>query len=103
MAEYSVRPLDGAFGAEVTGIDLSREVGADVLAGLRRLFHERQLMVIRDQDVTPERFLWFARGFGAPQPHILAHLRHKQVPEILPLSNIFENGKPIGVYDGAAF
>ena len=103
MADYAVRSLDGDFGAEVTGIDLSSEVGPEALAGLRRLFHERQLMVIRNQDITPQRFLWFARAFGAPQLHILAHLRHAEVPEILPLSNIFENGEPIGVYDGAAF
>jgi taurine dioxygenase len=103
MAEYAVQPLDGAFGADVTGIDLGGEVAPSVLAELRRLFHERQLMVIRDQEITPERFLRFARAFGAPQLHILAHLRHKEVPEILPLSNIFEDGKPIGVYDGAAF
>lgn len=103
MADYAVQPLDGAFGADVSGIDLGGQIGPGVLADLRRLFHERQLMVIRDQEITPERFLWFARAFGAPQLHILAHLRHRQVPEILPLSNIFENGQPIGVYDGAAF
>jgi taurine dioxygenase len=103
VAAYAVKALDGDFGAEVSGIDLAREIGPGVLEGLRTLFHERQLMVIRDQEITPERFLWFARAFGVPQPHILAHLRHREVPEILPLSNIFEDGKPIGVYDGAAF
>jgi len=96
-------PLSGTFGVEVTGLDLSGEVDAEQLAALRSLFHDRQLMVIRGQDITPRRFLWFARHFGTPQPHILAHLRHKEVPEILPLSNIFVYGKPIGVYDGAAF
>ena len=103
MADHAVAPLDGDFGAEVTGLDLSGEADPAALTELRRQFHERQLMVIRDQEITPERFLRFARAFGAPQPHILAHLRHKEVPEILPLSNIFEDGKPIGVYDGAAF
>lgn len=103
MADYAVQPLDGAFGVEVTDLDLSGELDAAVLAELRRLFHERQLMVLREQEITPQRFLEFAKAFGAPQPHILAHLRHKDVPEILPLSNIFEDGKPIGVYDGAAF
>ena len=103
MADYATRPLDGDFGAEVTGIDLAGEVGPGVLEELRRLFHERQLMVIRDQEITPRQFLRVARAFGAPQLHILEHLRHREVPEILPLSNIFEDGKPIGVYDGAAF
>jgi taurine dioxygenase len=100
---FKSKPLRNDFGVEVTGLDLSGEVGADRIAALRRLFHDRQLMVIRDQDITPRRFLWFARHFGQPQLHILAHLRHREVPEILPLSNIFENGKPIGVFDGAAF
>jgi taurine dioxygenase len=100
---FESQPLIDSFGVEVTGLDLSGEVGAEQLAALRRLFHDRQLMVIRGQDITPRRFLWFARHFGQPQPHILAHLRHAEVPEILPLSNIFVDDKPIGVYDGAAF
>lgn len=99
---FESRPSQG-FGVEVTGIDLAGKIDADHVAALRRLFHERQFMVIREQELTPQRLLWFARHFGQPQPHILAHLRHREVPEILPLSNIFEDGKPIGVYDGAAF
>ncbi len=96
------RPLNDGFGIEVSGIDLNATEDATI-PGLRRLFHENQLMVIRDQDITPERFRWFARHFGRPQPHIVAHLRHAEVPEILPLSNIFIDGKAIGIFDGAAF
>ena len=97
------QPLRDGFGIEVTQVDLST-IESDRVGDLRRLFHDNQLMVIRDQkDLTPERFLWFARHFGRPQPHIAAHLRHKDVPEILPLSNIFVDGKPVGIFDGAAF
>ena len=103
MARYRVKPLRDGFGVEVAGLDLSAETGAEVMAALRRQFHDSQLMVIRGQDIAPERLLWVARHFGRPQPHIAAHLRLKQVPEILPLSNIFVDGKPIGIFDGAAF
>ncbi|HUS52581.1 MAG TPA: TauD/TfdA family dioxygenase [Thermohalobaculum sp.] len=103
MTMFESTSLKDGFGVEVTGLDLSGDIHADGIAALRLLFHDSQLMVIRSQDITPQRFLWFARHFGAPQPHILAHLRHRDVPEILPLSNIFENDKPIGVFDGAAF
>lgn len=96
------QPLNDGFGVEIAGIDLNDTNGASI-ADLRRLFHDNQLMVIRGQDITPDRFLWFAKHFGTPQPHIVAHLRHKEVPEILPLSNIFVDDKPIGIFDGAAF
>ncbi len=96
-------PLDDGFGVQVTGIDLGADVDAAEMAALRQLFFESQLLVIRDQDISPQRFHRFAGYFGEPQPHILAHLRHRDVPAILPLSNIFENDKPIGIFDGAAF
>ena len=103
MERYKIEPLADGFGAEVTGLDLAAETGADEMAALRRRFHDSQLMVIRNQKIEPRRFLWFARHFGRPQPHIAAHLRHKEVPEILPLSNIFVDDKPTGIFDGAAF
>ncbi len=103
MPRYRVRPLGDRFGVEVTGLDLSAGIRPDEMAALRRQFHDSQLMVIRGQNIEPRRFLWFARHFGRPQPHIAAHLRHKEVPEILPLSNIFVDDKPIGIFDGAAF
>ncbi len=103
MARYRTGPLEDGFGTEVTGLDLSAEIGADEMAALRRQFHDNQVMVIRDQDIAPRRFLWFARHFGQPQPHIAAHLRYRDVPEILLLSNIFKGGKPIGIFDGAGF
>lgn len=96
------RPLNDLFGIEVAGVDLNDSDDASI-SELRRLFHINQLMVIRDQHITPERFLWFAKHFGTPQPHVIAHLRHKDVPEILLLSNVFVDGKPIGIFDGAAF
>ena len=103
MGRYRIGPLSEGFGAEVTGLDLSSAIGADEMAALRRRFHDSQLMVIRGQDIEPRRFLRFARHFGRPQPHIAAHLRLRDVPEILPLSNVFVDGKPIGIFDGAGF
>lgn len=100
---FSSTPFEGGFGVEVTGIDLDSCLAPDVVDALRRTFFEHQFMVIRDQQITAQTFLRFAQRFGRPQPHILAHLRHREVPEVLPLSNIFRDGKPIGVFDGAAF
>ena len=99
----SLRPLGEALGAEVTGLDLSLDPGEAVFDELLSAFVTHQVMVIPGQGLTAGQFARFARRFGRPQPHILSHLRHPDFPEILPLSNVFEDGEPTGVYDGAAY
>ena len=99
----SVKPLPGPFGAEIEGVDLSRDVSEDDMRAILRAFHEHKVIVLRGQRLAFEHFDAFTKQFGAQKPHFLDHLRMRGHPAILMLSNIFENGKPIGVYEGAAF
>ncbi len=99
---HTVRPLPEALGAEILDADLS-EPSEAVIAAVLDAFFTHQVIVVRGQSLTPGQFARFARHFGRPVPHILSHLRHREHPEILPLSNILENGEPTGVYDGAAY
>ena len=96
-------PLSEMAGAEIDGVCLSGGDGAAVFRRVLDALVDRQVVVVRDQTLTPASFAGFAARFGRPQPHILDHLRHPEFPEILPLSNVFENGEPTGVYDGAAY
>ena len=99
----SVQPLTDVLGAEINGVDISSgSHDANFQLALDALL-DRQLVVIRGQSLEPGEFAAFAARFGQPHLHILDHLRHAEYPEILPLSNVFENGEPIGVYDGAAY
>jgi taurine dioxygenase len=59
-----VRPVSNALGAEVAGIDLSREIRENALAELRRAFAEYGVLFFRDQDLTPEDHVRFARCWG---------------------------------------
>jgi taurine dioxygenase len=61
-----VRPLSGAIGAEVLGIDLSRELSAVTVAEIRRIWLKHLVIFFRDQDLSPERFVNAARQFGKP-------------------------------------
>ncbi len=99
----AVHGLSGGFGAEVLDADLAALESEAAIEALLAAFFAHQVMVVPKQSLTPGGFARFARLFGRPQPHILHHLRHPEHPEILPLSNVFEDGKPIGVYDGAAY
>jgi taurine dioxygenase len=59
-----VRPIAGALGAEISGIDLSSDLAEDTVSTIRRAWLEHLVIFFRDQDLTPAQFLAFARRFG---------------------------------------
>ncbi|HEU5193384.1 MAG TPA: TauD/TfdA family dioxygenase [Methylomirabilota bacterium] len=61
-----VQPLAGAIGAEISGVDLSKDLSEATVAALRRAWLEHLVLFFRDQDLPPARFLAFARRFGQP-------------------------------------
>ena len=60
-----IRPISGALGAEILGVDFSAGVDDAAFARVRGAFHERGVIVIRDQTLTPEQHVATARRFGA--------------------------------------
>jgi taurine dioxygenase len=99
----SVQRLPGVFGVEISGLDLSTPMDDDKEREVLDLFHEYQVIVVKNQSLEFEEFDQLTRCFGRQDPHFLDHLRMRGHPAILMLSNIFENDKPIGVFEGAAF
>lgn len=59
-----VQKIAGAGGAEVRGVDLSQDLSQEVLAEIRAALLDNLVIVFRDQDLTPERQLAFARRWG---------------------------------------
>ena len=64
MESIDVRPLEGALGAEIGGLDLSGPLTEAVIGEVRRAFQEHLVIFFRDQDLTPQHLLAFARHFG---------------------------------------
>ena len=62
--QIQVRPVSNALGAEVAGVDLSRAIPEDALAEMRRAFAEYGVLFFRDQDLTPDDHVRFARCWG---------------------------------------
>ncbi len=59
----NIRPLSGALGAEITGIDV-RAMGNAEFAAIRDTFHDRSVIVIRDQELSGDDHVAFARRWG---------------------------------------
>ncbi len=58
------RKIAGALGSEVSGVNLEDEVSDDVLAEIQAALLENLVIFFRDQVLTPERQLAFARRWG---------------------------------------
>ena len=98
---FSVRRLSPAAGAEVSGVDFKRPLGADRVQELRQALGENGVLLFRDVDVTPEEHIEFSRQFGPLEAHVVGEFNMPEHPEILLVSNIKEDGKWKGaVYAG---
>ena len=59
-----VRPMAGALGADVQGVDLARPLDDATFAEIERAFHERIVLFFHDQELTPEQHVAFTRRLG---------------------------------------
>ena len=98
-----VHPLAPGFGLEARGIDLSRDVDDALFEEIERAFFRGQVLVVRNQRLSPAQFVAFARRFGPPEPHVIDQFHHPADPNILILSNRVENGKPLGLADAGTY
>jgi taurine dioxygenase len=94
-----LNPL-GAFGAEMRGFDLTRPFDFE---SLKSAFFKNQILAIRNQTLTPQQFLDFARRFGKPEPHVIDQFHHPEHADILILSNVKKDGKPTGLEDAGTY
>jgi taurine dioxygenase len=85
-------------GAEINGVDLSRN-GDDGFAAVHRALLDHHMIVVRDQDIPPPTHIAFSRRFGTVEAHDNTRYLKDGFPEILVLSNDLEDGEPIGVPD----
>ena len=64
-----VRPIAGAIGAEVYGVDASRPLEADVIAEVRQAFLQHSVVFLPGQKLSPQELLAFASRFGEPMEY----------------------------------
>ena len=67
-----VKPVSGALGAEIFGVDLSRPLDNRTFFEIRQAFDENIVIFFRDQNITPQQHLDFGARFGAFDIHPFA-------------------------------
>jgi taurine dioxygenase len=102
MAGYEtleVRPLAGALGAKIGGLDLSLELDDRQVAEIRRAFLDHLVIFFHDQTLTPQQHKAFTARFGALSrvPYVKALDEH---PEIIAVLKEADEQK-ISIFGGA--
>ena len=100
---FEIRPLPGPLGAELIGLDLTQTLDAADFAAVHSAHLQNHVLVFRQARIGPEHQIDFSRRFGALQIHVLKGFQLAGYPEILIVSNIKEDGKPIGLGDAGHF
>ena len=65
----NVKPVSGALGAEITGVDISLPLDAEVVEEIRNAFLSHLVIFFQNQVITPQKQLNFAEQFGIPMEY----------------------------------
>jgi taurine dioxygenase len=86
IESLTLLPMTPTIGAEVEGVDLTRPLDARTVSALRRALLDWKVLFFRDQDITTEQHLAFARNFGDLEVHPFAPQK-PGYPEVLAITH----------------
>lgn len=99
MSNIEIVPTGAALGAEVRGVGVDRGATPEQLAALEAAWREHLVLVLHGQRVSDARLVEFSRRFGAldpPGPNPYGEPFHQEFPELNVISNLVEDGRPLG-------
>lgn len=67
--QFEITRLTGALGAEIKGINLADDLDESVIRQIRQALLDHLVVFFRDQKMTPDQHLAFARKFGELDEH----------------------------------
>ncbi len=101
MGKVEFTKLSQHTGAEIKGVDLRRPIEPDIAREIYDIFVEHCVVLFRDQDLTQDDLVRATANFGdladpGRPPEFRPVGMEKMNPQIMLITNIREDGKPIG-------
>jgi len=90
---------EDVLGARVEAVDLARPLAPGDVRDILFALGERGVLVFPGQDLDPPALAAFAAQFGDLEINVANRFHASGHPEVMILSNMVENGKPIGFAD----
>src|SRR4030088_3602355 len=95
----SITNLDAPLGAQVRGLDLAKPLTPSEVDAIEEAWRTRLVIVAHGQTLSDPQLLAFSKYFGEldpPGPNPYGEPFNKEFPDINVISNVVENGRPIG-------
>ena len=89
-SDITIDPKSPTIGAEIDGIDLREDLSDDAIGLIRRALLDHKVLFFRDQDITTDQHLAFARRFGELEIHPFATNKPDH-PEVLAITHDADN------------
>jgi taurine dioxygenase len=96
---FHIEPHAQGLGARVIGLDLSQPLSAQDRLILIAALGRHGVLCYPQQQLTSRQQRDFAAQFGTLEINVAAAYQEEGLPEMMTLSNIVENGKPLGLSD----
>ena len=91
-------PTGAALGAEIRGVNLAEPLDDTTFTAIERSYNQYGVIFFRDQRLAPPQQVAFTRRFGEIEFNIFGERWSVPgSPEIVVVSNVTEDGQPIGV------
>ena len=94
-----IEPAGGALGAVVIDLDLAQPLDAAATEAVLAALGRYGVLNFPGQDLTPAALKDFSARFGSLEINVAGVGQLPDAPEVMVLSNIVEDGKPIGLGD----
>ena len=88
-ASFEIEPIGPTIGAEIHGLDLTRQVDQETASSLKNALIEHKVIYARDQHISPAQQVAFGRLFGELEVH--PFMPDGECPEIVVLDNHKDN------------
>lgn len=94
-----ITPSGEILGASISGIDLTQPLSQAQFGAILRGLADHGVVCFHDQNLAPANLVNFTGQFGELEVHVSGAFQDKDHPEVMILSNMVVDGKPIGLAD----
>ena len=94
-----IKPSGGPLGARVEGVDLAEPVSDEDFKQIFRALGRHGVLCFPKQRLETQELARFGRMFGELEINVANQFHEPGFPEVMVLSNVTTNGKPIGLDD----